>query len=1215
MGWRIGSVGACIVVFALLALPGAALADTTVNFDNLAAGVKVTNQYADLGGTGQGVTFGVLPAVGPDGDDNIVTTPPAGQAQSGANVDDIDSCFTCEFPVAATAGTFGVPHKQVSVDAGYLGPATPCNDPSTDSGCAVVTLVGYDAGGNQVATSAPTTLTEGAGIHTPLSISTPTATIIGFTLRARELEDGIKDVAIDDLSFDTPVTPPPPDFVLTPATATLKVTQGTSATDAVTIGRIGGSTGDVNFALSGALPPGVQASFSPNPAGDGTTTLTLTADPGAPATSGATNTVTVTGTPSGAAVGSVARSFNLTVGVAPAFTISVGDTTNVSLSGCTASVPLFFTRSIVFNGQLHLSVAGLPAGVQATFSPSSQLTFPTGEGQTTAELNLIAPANGQTLPTQTVTVSASDPPLHDQSATFTVGGACPLQYDPQVTSIQITQGVQSPFLPAQNYTTHPASVVSYSTIPNAAELRSGGPTVVRVYADLAFGPSGGVANVPMVLGGYTHNEIGSVVPLPGTPLLPTASPSTLQIGPATATASEEGSETQVYTFTLPPSWTHGQITLGGELEPTQTPTSGQGTALAPCDTTACNMNDALTLANIPFYDTPTITLSPIDIQINGVSPPDPSVVFQWARLITPLPLNVLPYQGTIDASDIARTNSNGSDAANDAVSSRVDDWACDHGAPDLGWDIGVNTDLARGLTNPDDICWSEFNGYMDSVVSWGRPLTSVAHEFFHLLGRPHASDCNGGGSNGQTAESWPPDQMGYTQSVGLDTTLGSGLNGGPYAVPSPPGQTWYDFMSYCASGSNTTSPLTLAHAPSWGSTHNWNAVMESFRFHAADQAAASPRVTSARRPSLEITGFLFHDGTASITTVTPLQAPSRAVTDSGIELVGLDAAGHQVASAPLGLDAIHVDAEVPPVGLSGVIPSAGVATVEIVSSGNVLASRSESPHAPTVSVRGVPVTHGPATTIRWRAHDADGDQLVASIDYSANAGGHYRRIWIGPSHGVVRVSSRYFSRSRHARVRVTVNDGFRSATAQSRVFAAPGASPAVTILSPARGARSPEDAPLLLSGQAFDDAGGALVGKRLRWLLGKQLLGTGTQISATGLRPGRDRIVLAARDRFGRVSRASVLVTVPAARPLFLILSAPKRVKRSARSLRLKVESSLSAQLAVRASAHGKPQRFAVYRRVRKLRVRIHKGSKRLKLRLSLTAGRLTRTVSLSVRR
>jgi hypothetical protein len=153
----------------------------------------------------------------------------------------------------------------------------------------------------------------------------------------------------------------------------------------------------------------------------------------------------------------------------------------------------------------------------------------------------------------------------------------------------------------------------------------------------------------------------------------------------------------------------------------------------------------------------------------------------------------------------------------------------------------------------------------------------------------------------------------------------------------------------------------------------------------------------------------------------------------------------------------------------------------------------------------------------------------------------------------------------------------------------------------------------VLSGQAFDDRGDALTGKRLRWRTGRRLLGKGEDITATGLRAGRHRIDLLARDGAGRTSRASIVVQLTAARPLFLTLTVPKAVKRTARSLRLKLASSLPAKLAVRGGRG--TQSFKVGRRARTLTVRIARGTKPLKLRLSLRAGKLVSSRSLSVAR
>src|SRR5205085_8040780 len=127
--------------------------DTTVDFEQFPAGTVLTNQYANAGGTGQGVVFGPLPAGAPGpGLSPVVRTPPTGQAQSGSNVADIATCGGCEFFTPRTTGTVAVPRSRISLYAGYLGASAVCTagDP-TAVGCAVVTLRAFDRNGNQVA--------------------------------------------------------------------------------------------------------------------------------------------------------------------------------------------------------------------------------------------------------------------------------------------------------------------------------------------------------------------------------------------------------------------------------------------------------------------------------------------------------------------------------------------------------------------------------------------------------------------------------------------------------------------------------------------------------------------------------------------------------------------------------------------------------------------------------------------------------------------------------------------------------------------------------------------------------------------------------------------------------------------------------------------------------------------------------------------------------
>lgn len=1238
------------LVVALLLLPATALADTTIGFDDLAPGTSVTNQYE-----GQGVVFGPLPGGAGNSLSRPIVENMDGQAQSLPNVADI-TCFSCNENIGSppdTTGTFTVQRSRVSVYVGYLGPTKfACAPDSTASYCAVVQLLAFDSSGNQIAASAPTTVAEGNGVHTLLSVSTPSPEIVGFEVVDTRSTDNDKDVAIDDLTFDTPASTSP-DFTLSASSGTVTVVQGSSATDTIEIGRISGSTGNIALGVSG-LPAGVHASLVPNPADGTQSMLTLTADPDAPATSGAYPTFTVTGTPQAPSAGSSPRSLTLHVGVQPAFTVRILGSTSIDLAACTLKMPVVVGRAASFPGPVSLSITGLPAGVQASLDPTD-ITFPNGTLSQTATLTLTTPETGNTIIPRTATIHATAAPFAEETATFSVGGTCALKFDPEVLSMQITQGTQLPVLPIRD-PSNPGAPIPYTRIGLSAaagtqqalsQLAAFKPTVVRVYADLRYGPAAGV-QVPAVLKGFAYDNSGGLVPLPGGPITPVSSPGNLTTGLLAQFGATflQNHYVGVYTFVLPSSWERGKIELEADLLPAQTwpPPPSRVAApahspvariaalpgqqqWAPCTTAACLIDNKLTISQIPFKYTFSVTIRPVAmIQTNpyDATLPDPDTVFQWARVVTPIPLIVEPYAGTIDIGDlIGKDNSTG--AVTIALDNKMLNYVCDNGEPAHGWDVGVEHNDIRSAQNTG-YCWQGFpvpvKTYHDSAfVNSPSPLGSVAHELFHLLGRPHASAGCGAaigisGTGTQPAESWPLDERGYLQSVGLaPAPTGFGF---PYEVIPSAGTQWYDFMSYCASGGDG-DPLGFGQNR-WVSVHNWNAVLDNFGYYAsADAARSSPskaRAAASAVASLQITASVDQNRHVTIVSVNPVAASPEAPSSSPYHLTASDSAGHVLTDVPMFESFGHIDGRAAQgtLTLAAVVPAAGVDSVAVVSNGATLATRRRTPSAPTVSTPRRPTFGARNAVIRWHAADRDGDPLAIEVDYSGEPGRTWAPIWMGPNTGRALVPDRYLFRSAHARLRVVANDGFQTATAVSRRFRSPGAPPFVRILLPWSGTREPNDAPLVLSGQAFDDRSRLLTGRHLRWMLGRRLLGTGAQFTTSGLPPGRRRIDLVATDRLGRSTRASVYVRLRAARPLFLVLSAPRKLKRTARTVRLTVASSLAATLTVRIAGL-RPQRFAIGRRIERVTLRVRRARKPLHLRLSLSAGGLGRTVLVTVRR
>ncbi len=523
----------------VLALPGAAFADVTVNFDGFPANTKITNQYANLGGSGQGVVFGPLPG-GVQGLDTVVSAPPSGQAQSGTNVADISTCFTCEFPTPGTTGTFAVPRSRVSVYAGLLGPPATCSGQATDNACAFVTLRAVDANGHAVASTAPTLVKQGAGVHTLLSVSTASARIVGFQIAADDGNDGGKAVAIDDLTFDSPTGPPAPDFTLTPAhdnrqrRAGLEHDRCDRDRAARWVERQRRPRGQRRAALRCSRVDRAQPGRRRCEHADAARGHDSAADAG----------LAGHGHGDRHARGGLqwdrrhAR-FKLTIGVKEAFSVRVEGSTDISLAACSVSVP------VEVDPRLRLPRSGVAVGqrparrrVTGSFSPA-QATFPNGSAGQTISLDLTA-AGDRAAGAGNAPRRSTRPrrPLPERTATFTVGGTCPMQYDPEVVSMQITQGTQLPVLPSRDATqrgVHRSPTRRSVRLPPPARCRnspSSPPSsrpIVRVYADLKYGPATGV-RVPAVLNGFRYDVHGHLVPLPGGPILPIGSPDRLFLG-------------------------------------------------------------------------------------------------------------------------------------------------------------------------------------------------------------------------------------------------------------------------------------------------------------------------------------------------------------------------------------------------------------------------------------------------------------------------------------------------------------------------------------------------------------------------------------------------------------------------------------------------------------------------------------------------------------
>jgi hypothetical protein len=156
----------------------------------------------------------------------------------------------------------------------------------------------------------------------------------------------------------------PPDFTLSATPASRNVVAGAGATYTLGVASLNGFAGDVALSLTG-LPSGVAtASFSPQVlTGAGSSQLTVTTSTTAP---GGTYPLTITGT-----AGGVTHAVAVTLVVsARDFALSVRPSSVAISRGQSAKYTVGVSVDGGSVGSVSLTVAGLPAGTMAVFSPN-----------------------------------------------------------------------------------------------------------------------------------------------------------------------------------------------------------------------------------------------------------------------------------------------------------------------------------------------------------------------------------------------------------------------------------------------------------------------------------------------------------------------------------------------------------------------------------------------------------------------------------------------------------------------------------------------------------------------------------------------------------------------------------------------------------------------------------------------------------------------------
>ncbi len=831
---------------------------------------------------------------------------------------------------------------------------------------------------------------------------------------------------------------------------------------------------------------------------------------------------------------------------------------------------------------------------------------------------------------------------------FDVGGAPPPcgpprpltgAIDTQVNDVAITQAIQpsfthtaGPFLaPGQISFTLPENqprTRAYGTTnagpSGEVPLKAALATVVRVYSTLTSGPVGGIANVPATLEGFAGGRsLGTIQPV--------GRPGLLQVGDRTVGPALRSEPNAPYSFAIPDEWTRkGTIDLVARVNP----------ASIGCDSQCANRS-TFRLTGASFGNTRVAPIEPVALTDGGQPPVNRAEkAFEPAKRVTPLLLEVHGYQAQAEVGDLIHAESikvescflgvfpcdedtyaKGSPKYREylqgelfdrleRVADDVDIDECDR-VP-MGLISGTNGQLPGAMRG-------EFlaAGLLPCAIGYAtviRPFTAVAHELQHAFSRPHAGlSCPGTGpDDDQEGESWPPDQKGFLDGIGLNTTQRAATSRGPFAVIAPgveerPGQL-YDLMSYCADDENGV----------WMSARGWRA-LSGWRVNSAEVKAGVVRAerAAARRGNanpngerlLRVTAVETSDGDLGITAVAPTSVPEPAgPASSPYVLQATRADGSVLAEQRV---VAHETGDGPGKLIVGTVPAPEGTEQVFLKRGNETGTRRVgSPSPPTLRLKAPKArskVKGKAMNVTWSSNDPDGGELTATVEFSTN-GRSWSTVFIGPDTGKARVLTSMLSGSKKAVVRVRIDDGFNEAVKTSKRFTVIPPAPQVTIEEPAGKLTIRADAPLSLRGSATGAGGRLLKGKGLVWRDGRKKLGKGPSVLADGLRPGKRRIQLSAKQG-GKTGRATVQVVVQAVKPGFLALAAPEKLGKKAKSAKLRVASTVAAKLKV----GGK--RFAVSTRPRTVKAPVKRGKGPAKLKLQLSSGKQKTSQTITIAR
>jgi hypothetical protein len=389
----------------------------------------------------------------------------------------------------------------------------------------------------------------------------------------------------------------------------------------------------------------------------------------------------------------------------------------------------------------------------------------------------------------------------------------------------------------------------------------------------------------------------------------------------------------------------------------------------------------------------------------------------------------------------------------------------------------------------------------------------MAHEIGHNLGRQHPTCA-------YTVTDWPhPTYAIY--DIGFD--FGFYASATPYVHPATD-----DFMV----GSNCGADI---YANKWISAHNYQKLHESltsdrFKRRTGEQVVVSDGTTPAS--VYLVSGRINGSGQAEFDAVYQVEVADYVAPQGGSDfcLVLENSLGERLSGHCFDLSLEDARRYGRAATFTYALPYMPDASrLALLRGGERLAQRPFSANAPTIEILSPAVgTVLPnVVEVAWRGHDADGDSLSYILSYSPDDGGSWYHLAYEFKGNRLVVDMSRLPGGEEALFRLMASDGAHTALAMAGPFAVENRPPQTFILLPEDGLAVYNGQTLLLSGYGYDLEDGLLSDDGLHWFSDVAgYLGSGRQIVARDLSPGRHVITLTAADSSGQSTAANIQIEV-----------------------------------------------------------------------------------------